>query len=306
MIGAMEELVELARLKPARQLVLAGANHASTLEAVVQARRRGIIGGAVLVGDSSEVEERLRALGESPEDYALVGCAGDFEVASMAVAIMSGGKGDLLLKGHIPTGALLGAVLTRGAGLRTGRALSDVMITENPVEGGPALLGVADGGVNIAPDLAMKKQIIENAVKVFHRLGVEVPRVALLCAVEKVNGAMPHTVEARQLVEMNRDGIIRGCILGGPLALDNAICLAAAQAKGLDSPVAGRADILIAPNIEAANILGKAFRYLAGKSLAHVIEGARVPILIPSRTESPEDKLYSIALGALCTGEDEP
>jgi phosphate butyryltransferase len=157
--------------------------------------------------------------------------------------------------------------------------------------------------VNVAPDLAAKRAIVENAVRVFHRLGFARPVVAVLCAVETVREAMPHTGDARDLVELARRGEIQGCDLVGPLALDNAILPWAARAKGIDHPLAGKADILLVPTIEAGNILGKAFSWLAGKPVAHVIEGARAPVLIPSRVERADDKLLSIALGVLSAEE---
>jgi phosphate butyryltransferase len=190
-------------------------------------------------------------------------------------------------------------VLDRAAGLRTGRLLSDVMVSEHPTPAPPRIVGITDGGVNVAPGLAEKRAILENAVRVFHRLGHERPVVAVLCAVETPTPAMPHTEEAGALAAMALRGEIEGCEVVGPLALDNALLPWAARAKGIDHPLAGKADILLVPTIEAGNILGKAFSWLAGKAVAHVIEGALAPVLIPSRVERADDKLLSIALGVL-------
>jgi len=213
------------------------------------------------------------------------------------------------MKGRIRTGDLLHAVLDRAEGLREGRLLSDVLVAEHPLSEEARLVGVTDGGVNVAPTLAQKREILANAVALFRRLGHPRPKVACLCAVETVTAAMPHTLEAQALAEANADGEFPDCVVSGPLALDNALSEDAARAKGIDHPVAGRADILLVPTIEAGNALGKAFTYLAKKPVAHVIVGAKAPVLIPSRVERAEDKLCSIALGVVCAsrvpaGED--
>jgi phosphate butyryltransferase len=216
------------------------------------------------------------------------------------VALVRAGEGAVLMKGRIKTGELLHAVLDRAAGLREGRLLSDVLVAEHPLSEEARLVGVTDGGVNVAPALAQKREILANAVALFRRLGHARPHVACLCAVETVTPAMPHTMEAQTLAEENASGEIRGCVVSGPLALDNALSADAARAKGIDHPVAGRADLLLVPTIETGNALGKAFTYLAKKPVAHVIVGAKAPVLIPSRVERAEDKLCSIALGVVC------
>ncbi|HEX9289288.1 MAG TPA: phosphate acyltransferase, partial [Anaeromyxobacteraceae bacterium] len=157
----------------------------------------------------------------------------------------------------------------------------------------------SDGGVNVAPSLAEKRAILANAVRVFHRLGVDRPRVAVLCAVETPVAAMPHAFDAVALCEAAARGELPRCEVFGPVALDGALSVAAARSKGILAPAAGRADILLVPTIEVGNALGKAFTWLAGKAVAHVIEGARAPVLIPSRAERAHDKLCSVALGVL-------
>jgi phosphate butyryltransferase len=211
------------------------------------------------------------------------------------------GEARVILKGRLHTGDLMRAVLDREAGLRTGRLLSDVLVSEHPLA--PRLVGVTDGGVNVAPTLEQKRQILQNAVRVFQRLGVERPKVAVLCAVETVEASQPQTAEARALAEMAERGEIEGCDVVGPIALDGALAIQAAKAKKMTSPVAGRADILLVPTIEVGNALGKSFTWLAGKTVAHVIEGAAAPVLIPSRAEAAQDKLCSIALGILASRE---
>ena len=219
--------------------------------------------------------------------------------AQLAVAAVREGRADLLLKGRVKTSVLLRAVLDAQSGLRTGRLLSDVFVFENPGRVPNRLQMITDGGVTIRPDVEQKVQIIENAVQVAHALGNERPRVALLSAVETVTAAIPSTQDAAVISQMWRRGQIKGCVVDGPLALDNAVSPEAMRIKGIDSPVGGDADILVCPDIESANMLAKSTTYFAGFRLAHVIVGARAPVLIPSRSDSADAKLMSIALGAL-------
>jgi phosphate butyryltransferase len=182
-------------------------------------------------------------------------------------------------------------------GIRTGRLMSDVFVFEYPRAG--KLLMITDGGLTIAPTLSEKADLIRNAVAVAHALGNPSPAVAVLSATEKPTPAIPSTLDAVELARMNRRGEITGCTVDGPFALDNAIDPEAAREKGITSPVAGNADILLMPTIEAANALAKSTTYFAGFRLSHVIVGARVPILIPSRADKSDAKLLSIALGML-------
>jgi phosphate butyryltransferase len=209
------------------------------------------------------------------------------------------GKGDILLKGSVDTGTLLRAVLNAESGLRTGRLLSDVFLFEYPDEGGSRFIMITDGGVNLSPDIYQKLEILKNGVDVAHALGIELPRVAVLSASENVNPQLPSSVDAAVLTEMNRRGEIPGCLVEGPLALDLAVSRDAARIKGLRSEVAGRVDILLVPDIETGNAVAKATTYFAHYSLGHVIVGATAPVLIPSRSDRKEAKLFSIALGVL-------
>jgi phosphate butyryltransferase len=301
-IPTLDRLLARARAVGPRRIAVAAAESDTALAAAAMARRQRIA-DVVLAGDRSAVAARLAALGEDPDLFQIEHAASDADAARRAVAMVRGGEAAVLMKGRVATAELLRAVLDRDAGLRAGRLLSDVLVADHPLSEARRLLGVTDGGVNVAPGLAQKKAILENAVALFRRLGYPNPRVACLCAVETVSDAMPHTREAQALAEMNARGEIRGCVVSGPLALDNALSPAAARAKGIDHPVAGRADILLVPTIETGNALGKAFTYLAHRAVAHVIVGALAPVLIPSRVERAEDKLYSIALGVLSAGE---
>jgi phosphate butyryltransferase len=297
-VRSLDELLERARAVGPKLVAVPAAESETALAAVVEARRRGIASG-LLWGDRDRLEDRLWKLEEDPSHHEIVHEPDDARAARAAVDGIRSGRASLLLKGRLPTSALLHAVLDRAAGLRTGRLLSDVMVSVHPSPAPPRIVGITDGGVNVAPGLAEKRAILENAVRVFHRLGHERPVVAVLCAVETPTPAMPHTGEARELAAMALRGEIEGCEVVGPLALDNALLPWAARAKGIDHPLAGKADILLVPTIEAGNILGKAFSWLAGKPVAHVIEGAVAPVLIPSRVERADDKLLSIALGVL-------
>jgi phosphate butyryltransferase len=298
-IRSMRELVERAvALGPCR-IVVPGAESESALSAAVEARRAGIA-SPLLVGDRPVLEAALSKLDEDPAAYVLHHEPDAARAARRAVALVRSGEAEVILKGRLTTAELMRAVLNRAEGLRGEGLVSDVMVSEAPAEADePRVLGLSDGGVNVAPTLADKRAILANAVRVFHRLGVERPRVAVLCAVETPVAAMPHTFDAVALCEAAARGELPRCEVFGPVALDGALSVAAARSKGIESPAAGRADILLVPTIEVGNALGKAFTWLARKPAAHVVEGARAPVLIPSRAESAYDKLCSVALGVL-------
>ncbi|NUO79311.1 phosphate butyryltransferase [candidate division KSB1 bacterium] len=255
----------------------------------------------VLIGETARIQEKLAHLAESAAlTEAVFVAAPDAQAAAeTAVSLCRNGEADLLLKGHLRTDQLLHAVLHKQHGLRTGQLLSDLLLYEDTLLGKRRLVGVTDGGLNILPTLEQKKAIIANAVLVMRTLGFRRPRIALLSATEAVTEAVPSTVEARTLTEIAATGELGECEVFGPLALDNALLESAAQAKGITSPVAGHADVMVVPNLEAGNILGKAVKYLGGSACAHVVVGAKVPVLIPSRVESTEDKLNSVALGVI-------
>jgi len=297
-VRSLDALLTRAQVVGPKVVAVPAAESDTALAAVVEARRRGIARG-LLLGDRERLEDRLWKLEEDPSHHEIVHEPDDARAARLAVGRVRAGEAALLLKGRLPTGDLLRAVLDRATGLRTGRLLSDVMVSEHPTPTPRRIVGITDGGVNVAPGLDEKRAILDNAVRVFHRLGFARPVVAVLCAVEAPTRAMPHTLEARALADMAARGEIAGCEVVGPLALDNALLPWAARAKGIDHPLAGKADVLLVPTIEAGNILGKAFSWLAGKPVAHVIEGAVAPVLIPSRVERADDKLLSIALGVL-------
>jgi phosphate butyryltransferase len=302
-IPTLAALVDAARRPQPLRIAIAAAESDTALEAAAEATRWGIA-RAVLVGDPGRITARLRALGEDPSGFDLVGAVDDLDAARRAVAIVRGGEAAVLMKGRLATGELLRAALDRDAGLRTGRLLSDVAIVDHPLSERPRLLGITDGGVNVAPTLAQKKEILLNAVAVFQALGYAVPKIAPLCAAETPSDAMPATRDAEALAAMAAAGELPGCLVSGPLALDGAVSVEAARAKGIDHPVAGRADVLLVSAIEVGNALAKGLNWFLGRPIAHVIAGARAPILIPSRVERPEDKLLSIALGIVVASLD--
>ncbi len=214
-----------------------------------------------------------------------------------AVKLVSSGQAHIVMKGIVDTAVILKAVLDKETGLREASTLSHTAVFDVP--GFPRLLYVTDAAMNIAPDAQTKKVILENACRVAYALGNENPVAAVVCAVEKVNEKMPATLDARELVTMNESGALKGCRVLGPLALDNAVSLAAAKHKGIEDPLAGLADILLMPQIEAGNVLYKALGFLAGAKNAGVIVGAKAPVVVTSRADSDETKLYSIALAVL-------
>lgn len=252
----------------------------------------------VLIGD----EKKTRAKAESVGLADLLARA-EFVTtespAKLAAQMARDGKADILLKGHLRTDELLHAVLDKENGLRTGRLLSDVLFYEDMLSGERRLVGITDGGLNVAPNLDQKKQITQNAIEVMRSIGLTRPKMAIMSATEAVTESVPSTVDAKKLAEMGAAGEFGDAEVFGPLALDNALMLEAAQAKGITSPVAGFADCMVAPNIESGNLLGKSVKYLGGSQCAHVVVGAKVPILIPSRVESADDKVNAIALGVI-------
>jgi phosphate butyryltransferase len=279
------------------------ATSASALRAVALARTEGFA-RPVLVGSEPAIRSVIRQEGiEGLYDARFVDVPGEDDdalaaTARAAVALARSGDVAVLLKGELRTDQLLRAALDADSGLRTGRRLSDVLIYEDTLAGRARLVGVTDGGINPAPDAEALREIVINAVEVFRALGFRRPRVALLSASEAVSEALPSTVTAAEVVGWAAENLTDADV-AGPLALDNALLVSAAEAKGIGGPVAGRADIMVTPTIEAGNILGKGVKYLGGSITAHVVVGAAVPILIPSRVESPVDKLHSIALGVL-------
>ena len=267
------------------------------LAAVCAARDRNLV-NSVLVGDAEKIRVLAEKDGLSLDGIEIIDEKTDDLAVEKSVRMVSGGDADLLMKGLVKTATLLKSVLNKEWGLRAGSLLSHLFLQEITVMGG-RIFGLTDGGMNMYPDLQTKVGIIENAVECYHKIGVACPMIAALAAVEVVNPDMACTLDAAALAKMSDRGQIKGCVVDGPFALDNAVSEEAAKTKGIRSPVAGNADILLVPNIECGNLVGKVMTYLAKERGAGVVLGARKPIVLTSRFDSMETKLLSIALGAV-------
>ncbi|HXH04397.1 MAG TPA: bifunctional enoyl-CoA hydratase/phosphate acetyltransferase [Candidatus Competibacteraceae bacterium] len=267
-----------------------------SLLGAVEAARRGLI-TPVLVGPEAKIRAAAAAEGVDLTPYRLEPVEHSHAAAERAVALARAGVVEALMKGSLHTDELMEAVMPASTGLRTARRISHVFVMDVPTY--PRLLLITDAAINITPDLEDKRDIVQNAIDLAHVLGIKQPRVAILAAVETVNPKMPATLDAAALCKMADRGQISGGLLDGPLAFDNAISLEAAQAKHIVSPVAGQADILLVPDLEAGNMLAKQLAYLAGADSAGIVLGARVPIVLTSRADSVRSRLASTALLSL-------
>ncbi|NCC81689.1 MAG: bifunctional enoyl-CoA hydratase/phosphate acetyltransferase [Clostridia bacterium] len=285
-------MIDIAKSTGPKKLTVACPYHASSLLSSLMAQKDGLA-IPILVGDKNRI---MHAAEEDDVDISsleIIDIKDDQAACDKAVQLVAEGKADFVMKGLIDTSVILKAYLKPEFGMRTDKLLSHVAVF-NPDSYGKILF-VTDASMNIDPDLDQKRQIIDNAVDVARKMGVEVPKVAVLAAIEKVNPKMPETVEARALQEMNEKGIIKNSIVAGPLALDNAIFEKAAKIKSIDHPVAGHADILMVPNIEIGNILYKALAFCSGAKHAGVIVGGKKPVVLTSRSDNEFGKYNSIA-----------
>lgn len=298
---SFEEILFKAQQQGVKKVIsVAVAQDREVLLSVEEARKKGVIDG-ILVGDSAKIKEIADELKIDLSNYKIIDKKDDVEAARQAVIEVSSGRADMLMKGLVDTSVVLKAALDKEIGLRGDGILSHVAVFE--IENYDRLFFVTDAAMNIAPNLEAKKKIIDNSVKVARALDIEMPKVACICAKEKMNPKMPDTVDAHELEEMNKRGEIKNCIVGGPFALDNAVSIEAAKHKGIEHEVAGMADILLAPNIEGGNILYKSISYFARSKAAGLIVGATAPIILTSRADSEETKLNSIILGAMTAGK---
>ena len=276
---------------------VACADDENVLTAVESARD---IAKFILVGDMQKIRQVAAAAKVDIDRCIIVDEPDPGAACKLAVQFVASGKAKALMKGQVDTSVIMKAVLDKEAGMRTGRKLSHLAIFELPTY--HKLLFVTDAAINISPEISVKKEIIHNAVEAVLALGIKMPKVALLAAKEKVDEKMPVTMDAVNLVAQHRameTALDRKFMLGGPLALDNAICPESVKIKGIESPVGGDADILVCPDIEAGNILYKALAFLANAKVGGVVLGAKRPIILTSRADSSESKLISIALGVL-------
>jgi phosphate acetyltransferase len=262
----------------------------------IEAAKRGLI-RPVLVGPEAKIRAVAAAEKVDLSPYRIVPTAHSHDSAAQAVALARSGEVEALMKGSLHTAELMAAVVASATGLRTARRISHVFALDVPAY--PRPIFVTDAAINIAPDLETKASIVQNAIDLAHVLGIAEPKVAILAAVETVNPKMQSTLDAAALCKMADRGQITGGLLDGPLAFDNAISEDAARTKHITSRVAGRADILLAPDIEAGNMVAKELQYLAGADSAGIVLGTRVPIILTSRAENVRARLASIALMVL-------
>lgn len=302
-IRTFDELRERAKKMGPKRVGVVVADDDVALLAAAGAAELGLA-IPVLIGDETKIRAKIREMGLMAliSEAMFVGAADSSDAAAKAARLARDGEVDILLKGHLRTDELLRAVLDKEHGLRTGRLLSDVLLYEDTLAGYRRLVGITDGGLNVAPTFDQKKQIVLNAIDVMHAIGITRPKMALMSATEAVGDSVPSTTDARTLTELAAGGEFGEAEVYGPLALDNALLESAAKTKGITSAVAGHADCMVVPNIESGNLLGKAVKYLGGSQCAHVVVGARVPVLIPSRVESVDDKINSVSLGVLAHG----
>ena len=288
-----DALLRLVEKHPVRKVAVAVAQDDSVIEAVDEARRRNIA-EAVLVGDERAIRETAGSAGVSLEGVPVLNEPDPIRAIAKAVTMVSSGEADILMKGYVHTDDFLRGVLNKQYGLRTGSIMSHVFVAE--MRESDRLIFVTDGAMNIAPDLEQKAAILLNAVHLANLFGVMNPKVAALAAVELVNPAMPATVDAASLAKMaDRGQYVPSCVVDGPFALDNAISLAAAQHKKITGPVAGQADILLVPDVEAGNMLAKSLVYFGHNRLVGLLVGAKAPVVLTSRADTKESKLLSIA-----------
>lgn len=291
----LEELVKSASTFDRKVVAVAQAADSDVLKAVVNAHQLEIA-DFILIGDQEIIHSFLSDLSYDVDHFSLIHELDARKACHLAVQQVINGKAEILMKGLVSTADLLKAVLDKEHGLRTSKLISHVATFE--VEGYDRLLFVTDAAMNISPDLKEKVEIIRNSVEVARSLGVKNPRVAPVCPVEVVNPTMQSTLDAASLTLMGKRGQIMDCIIDGPLALDNAISIEAAKHKGIRSEVAGRADILLVPTIEVGNVLYKSLVYFAKAKVGALVVGAKAPVILTSRADSDQAKLYSIALAA--------
>lgn len=292
-----DQLIERVRAgnHEKKTVAVMAAEDSHTLEAVCQAARVGAV-EPILVGNKFAMRSQLEALGERLADYTLVHAETPEDIVVKAARLVSDGQAHFLMKGLIQTGEMMKTLLSDKCGFRTDSQMSHLGIVHIPNY--HKLIGITDSALNIYPDLDQKKAMIINAVGAMLRMGFDAPKVAVLAAVEQVNTKMPETVDAAALKKMNAAGEISGCVVEGPISYDLAISKESAELKGYESPVCGDVDLLVAPNIAAANILLKALRYSAEASSAGFVVGGKVPLVLTSRAAEAGSKYLPLVLAA--------
>jgi phosphate acetyltransferase len=292
-----ERLIARAKqvVPPAKTIVVHPCDE-SSLRGTIEAAEAGLI-IPILVGPAAKIAATARQHNVDIARFELVDAAHSDDAAARAVKLIHEAKGELLMKGSLHTDELMRAVTASATGLRTARRISHVFVMDVPTYA--ETLFITDAAINIFPDLDVKRDIIQNAIDLFTQTGLGTPRVAILSAVETVTSKIPSTIEAAALCKMADRGQITGGVLDGPLAFDNAIDPEAAKIKGIQSPVAGRAQILVVPDLEAGNMLAKNLSFLAQADAAGIVLGARVPIILTSRADSVRTRMASCAVAVL-------
>lgn len=291
----LESFVQIAKGKPIKKLVVAAAEDDTVLAAVANANQYGIV-VPILVGNSNKIKTIADELKINLGDIRIIDEKNPVLSAKKAVQLIRENEAQILMKGLVGSADCLRAVLDKETGLRKGDLLSHIGFFEMPAY--HKLIAVTDAAQNIAPTMEEKVSIIKNAVDLFHRLGIDNPKVGVAAAVEMINPKMDATIHAGLLSMMNRRGQIKGCVIDGPLAFDNIVSKEACEHKGIISDVGGDADLILTPDIEAGNILYKCMTYFAGATVAAIILGASSPIVLTSRADSDRSKMMSIALAA--------
>lgn len=295
-IRSFEDLAKEAREMTKKTIIaVVEAQDEHTLESVIKATQDGIM-VPVLIGNDEKIRELLTHFGADPAVFEIVATSGVEESLAKAVSLIHAGKASAIMKGKLESGQFMKAIVTKENNLLAGGKLSLVGLYETPKY--HKVFAVSDMGLNTYPDLEGKKIIVKNAVQLLHALGYDNPKVAILSSVEKPNPKMPDAVDGEALKQMNKDGEITGCIVEGPISFDLATSSDSARIKGYDSPVAGDADLLIVPDICAGNILVKCLTGFGDARTAGTVLGAKVPVILTSRSAETSDKYYSIALAA--------
>lgn len=296
MIKNFKELLETAKTQKKMKIVVAAAQDEDVIKAVSQAKEMGIA-EPLLVGDEVKIKEIMSKLKLDSRDYEVINEVDLIQTAKKSVELVRNGKGDFLMKGLLQTADIMRAVIDKEAGLRTDNLISHVMVYETPAY--KKLIYLTDGGMNVAPDLAQKVQILENAVKVCKGMKMDKIYASCIAGAETVNPKIPATVDAKAIADMKDKWEAYGVVVEGPVALDLAISSEACAHKGYKGEGGGNADIILVPYYEVGNALGKSLTYFAGAKSAGIIMGAKVPIILVSRADSSETKLLSIALGSI-------
>ena len=296
MIKNFNELLEAAKLQKRMKIVVAAAQDEDVIKAVSKAKELGLA-EPVLVGDEAGIKEIMGKLNIDTGEYEIINEPDMVQAARRSVELVRNGKGDFLMKGLLQTADIMRAVLDKEIGLRTDNLISHVMVYEVPSYS--KLIYLTDGGMNVAPDLEQKVQILENAIKVCKAMKMDRIYASCLAGAETVNPKIPATVDAKAIADMKEKWEAQNTVVLGPVALDLAISSEACEHKGYKAEGAGDADILLVPYYEVGNALGKSLNYFAGARSAAIIMGAKVPIVLVSRADSSESKLLSIALGSI-------